>query len=310
MKFFKKMSAVATALVISTLTLSLPIHAEEQAETPISEYSVFEAIRIRRDLLAGGNIYTADDYKAVSKFLVNNSMANIRYFTLSYDTEGYDVSSYIDISVLDPKEVIYKSSTKIANANLLRDGYINSGWTYDGKSYTGGERFTMPSCDVVLTPLWHKSCLISYYAGDYNDINGNKTFSVMSAEKAQFFLSNSSRFSRPGYTITGWISSYDQMEYKPGDSFYVPASDVNFEAIWSPAQYNVNISANNGNSADKFTLKATYTEDFVLPECEFEYEGKEFAGWKYNKTIYQPGESFPVPALLTGGKIVIVATWK
>lgn len=282
---------------------------EVEVTTPIQEYSTFEAIRIRRDLLTEGGVYTNSDYNNVAKFLVNNSVLNIRYFTLSYDTQGCDLSAYTDPSVLDPTEVIYKSKTKIVVANLAKDGYVNAGWEYDGKVYTAGDYFTMPACDVVMTPVWHRRCQINYFAGDYDDINGNTTAYVMSAENAQFFLADTSRFSRSGYVITGWLCSYDGKQYKPGESFIVPAEDVTFEAVWSPASYTVSISANNGNSADKYTAKATFGEEFVLPECEFEYEGKTFAGWKYNGTIYQPGESFTVPAMLSGQKIVIVATW-
>ncbi len=282
---------------------------EVEVTSPIQEYSVFEAIRIRRDLLAEGGTFTEKNYKQLSKFLVNNSILSIRYFTLSYDTQDCDLSAYEDPSVLDPTEVIYKSKTKIVVANLGKEGYVNSGWEYDGKVYTAGEYFTMPACDVVMTPVWLRRCQINYFAGDYDDINGNTKAYVMSAENVQFFLADASRFSRSGYVITGWLCSYDGKQYKPGESFIVPAEDVTFEAVWSPAQYNINISANNGNSADKYTTKATFGEEFVLPECEFEYEGKTFAGWKYNGTIYQPGESFTVPALISGQKIVIVATW-
>lgn len=314
MNFFRKLSAVAAAAIMSLSILSFPVNAEETNETEeaasaITEYSVFEAIRIRRDLLAEGDTYTAADYSQVSKFLVNNSILSIRYFTLSYDTQNCDLSAYSDPSVLDPTEVIYKSKVKIVVANLTKDGYVNSGWEYNGQVYTAGDYFQMPACDVVMTPVWHKRCQITYIAGDYDDISGNSTAYVMSAENAQFFLADSTRFSRKEYVITGWLCSYDGKQYKTGEAFIVPSEDVTFEAVWAPAEYDVNISANNGNSADKITMKATYTEDFVLPECEFEYEGKTFAGWKYNGTIYQPGESFPVPALLKGQKIVIVATW-
>ena len=131
------------------------------------------------------------------------------------------------------------------------------------------------------------------------------------AENAQITIAESSRFSRPGYTVSGWKCSYDDKEYKPGTQYVVPGADnIDFTAVWAPAQYNINISANNGNSADKVTVKAYYNDEFVLPECDFTYDGKVFAGWKYNGVIYQPGESFTVPALLSGEKIVIVATWK
>ncbi len=346
MNLFKKLFALSMAIIISASLFAMPVIAEEptynitegdetseeptestddeeeptessddeeeptEPISPISEYSIFETIKIRRDLITETGVFTNKDYKDVSKFLINKSEASTRRFTLTYNFDGYGVDGYKDPSVLDAVERVYKSNFKIAPAGLERENYINTGWTYNGEVYLGGDTFQMPANDVVLEPIWCRYCKMSYTAGDYDDINGNNYVYVMSAENCQFFLADSERFSRPGYTIIGWLSSYDGVTYFPSSAIKVPEADVNFEAVWGPAEYNVNISANNGKLTDKLTLKAKYAEDFVLPECEFEYAGKTFAGWKYNGSIYQPGESFTVPALLSGSKIVVVATWK
>lgn len=315
MKIFKRVFSL-TAAILTILMMTVPVSGAEAEEgnediTAVNEYSVFEAIKIRRSLINQDSIYTSGDYKDVSSYLINNSIKSIRYFTLSYDTEGADTSAYADPSVLDSDTVVYKSKIKVAAANLYKDGYIHYGWLFDGQIYKMGDYIKIPDYDVVFTPVWYKRCQINYYAGDYDDINGNSSSYLMSAENSPITLADSSRFSRPGYTVSGWICSYDNKEYKPGSPYLVPGADnIDFSAVWSPAQYNINISANNGNSADKFTVKACYNENFILPACDFENSGKTFAGWKYNGTIYQPGESFTIPALVSGQKIVIVATWK
>ena len=317
MKIFKRIFSLTAAVLLSVPTITAPASGAEASEdgsvevSAVSDYSVFEAIKIRRSIINQDGVYTFSDYKDVSTYLVNNSLKNIRYFTLSYDTEGADTSAYADPSVLDADTVVYKSSVRVASANLYKDGYIHYGWYFDGQIYKVGDYIKIPDCDVVFTPVWYKRCQINYYAGDYDDINGNSSAYVMSAENAQITIAESSRFSRPGYTVSGWKCSYDDKEYKPGTQYVVPGADnIDFTAVWAPAQYNINISANNGNSADKVTVKAYYNDEFVLPECDFTYDGKVFAGWKYNGVIYQPGESFTVPALLSGEKIVLVATWK
>lgn len=322
MNLFKKITAFTVAVMMTVSAMSFTAFAEEttesssdneiteEVESAIQEYSVFEAIRIRRNLLGAADVYTKADYIEVSTFLVNNSMSSIRKFNLSYDFEGADASSYEDLDDFTPTIVVYKSHIKLPPAILLKDGYVHTGWLFNGQVYRGNEYFKMPACDVVLTPAWTKRPKISYVAGDYDDIVGNSTFYVISSEGAQFFLAQSDRFSRRGYVISGWKCLEDGTEYAVNEAITIGTDDLTFEAIWKPATYNVNISANNGKLSDKITTTATYTEDFILPECEFVNEGKTFAGWSYNKTIYQPGESFPVPALLTGSKIVIVATWK
>lgn len=310
MSLLKKMSAIAAIAVMSVSAMPFAASAEDVAEeSAVSEYTVFEAIKIRRNLLEMTDVYTAKDYKTVSTYLVNNSALNIRYFNLSYNIGDADTSAYTDLSCFDPEVVMYKSHIKLATANLIKDGYVHTGWNINGVVYKGGEYFKMPSCDVVIEPNWTKRCKVTYTAGDYDDITGNTTTYVMSSEGAQFFLAGSDRFSRKGYTISGWKSLDDGTEYAVMQALVIGNEDLSFEAIWSPATYNVNISANNGNSSDKIATTAKYMEEFVLPECEFVNEGKTFAGWKYNGTIYQPGESFTIPALISGGKIVIVATW-
>ncbi len=312
MKFSKALSIAITFAVMSSSAMTFATAADSEQipeESPITEYNVFEAIRIRRNILNATDVYTAKDYKDLTNYLVNNSILSIRTFNVSYDLEDADTSAYTDLSVFDPTEIIYKSQFRLAPASLIKDGYVHSGWEINGVIYKGNEYFKMPSCDIVIKPSWTKRCKISYTAGDYDDIAGNTSAYVMSSEGAQFFLAGSSRFSRKGYTVSGWKSLNDGLEYPINYAIVIGKEDLAFEAIWSPAEYNVNLSANNGNIADKITMPARYTEDFVLPECEFVNEGKTFAGWKYNGTIYQPGESFPVPALLSGGKIVVVATW-
>lgn len=324
----KKLSAFLAAAILAASVCPISSYAlepdssdtasavteKEEDEKPvppeaIKDYTVFEAVKMRRDLLNETGSYTADDYDVLSKYLVNNTVYNIRYFTLSYNTDGADLCNYEDPTDLDPKEVIYKSKVKIVVANLEKEGYVQTGWQYGGNIYTS-DYFKMPANDVVMEPVWIKRCKITYTAGNYDDIIGNSSASVMSAENVQFYLADSGRFSRPGYVISGWKSSYDDTVYKPGESLKLPPEDITFEALWSPMQYTVSLSANNGVFNDRLTLKARYTEDFVLPECEFTNGDLKFAGWKYNGQIYQPGESFPVPALPSGQKIVVVATWE
>lgn len=109
-------------------------------------------------------------------------------------------------------------------------------------------------------------------------------------------IADQSRFSRPGYTVSGWKCSYDDKEYKPGTQYVVPGADnIDFTAVWAPAQYNINISANNGNSADKVTVKAYYNDEFVLPECDFTYDGRCLPAGSIMALFISPAKALRFP---------------
>lgn len=318
MKFVKKLAALTMAAIM-TVSMSLStVSATETFETPsgdvyttnLTDYDVFEAIKVRRDVINGTEKYLSSDYQLIRLFLTNDHMLNIRYFTVSYDYEDFDTTNFKDLEDLAATTYIYKASVGIQPAALLREGYAQIGWEFDGQVYTSDDRLRMPAKDVVFTPVWKKRSTVTYTAGNYDDVVGNTSASVVSLEGINFFLTDAGRFSRPGYVITGWLCKHDNIEYKPGGTYLIPSEDVEFEAVWSPASYPITITANNGVSSDKYTTSGVYGEEFVLPECEFTKEGYTFAGWKYSGTVYQPGESFTVPALLSGEKLIVSATWK
>ncbi len=98
--------------------------------------------------------------------------------------------------------------------------------------------------------------------------------------------------------------------YSPNEKIKLPDDDITFTAIWAPASYNVTMFANNGKLLDKYDIKVTFGENFIIPECTFEKEGYEFSYWKYDGNKYLPGDSLTIPALLNGEKIIISAVWK
>ncbi|MCM1227412.1 MAG: hypothetical protein NC320_08315 [Clostridium sp.] len=303
--------AADTPVVTTAPTTEETVVTTTAEPSPIKEFNVIEAVRIRRDMISGGGVYTLKDYKRLVNFVLGRSSESRRYFNVSYDLGDASIASEDSEKLFETAKYAYKSKVGFPSGNLLLlEGYLQRGWLFDGVEYTTGKYAAMPDHDVVITPTWVRRCKITYNAGDYDDITSNTTTSIMTSEISTYYLLAADRFSRPGYVITGWRNVSDDKVYSPGGVFNVPADDVTFEAVWKPAEYNVSISANNGNLADRTVMTAVFNEEFVLPECEYVYEGKTFAGWKYSGKIYQPGESFIVPALSSGSKLTIVATWK
>jgi hypothetical protein len=310
MKFFKKSLACFISGVILCSGMSFLSADAAQSYVYADQATVFDLIKIRRSIINDDGNYTLSDYNTMSNFLLKRKSPEAKKVTVTYDTEGLDLSAYIDPTLLDTNYHYCGTQYKILPAMLSKDGFIHGGWMYDGVVYASNSVFIIPESDVVFTPFWYANHTITYNAGNYDDILGVSTATTSGTAGTKTDLAGSSRFSRKGYTLIGWVCSVDGLTYGINDSYLVPDEDVIFTAVWKPATYTVSISANNGITTDRYTTTATCGDDFVLPECEFTNGTKTFAGWKFSGSIYQPGESFVVPALTTGEKVVITATWK
>ena len=62
---------------------------------------------------------------------------------------------------------------------------------------------------------------------------------------------------RSGYSFQGWStnSAADEIEYFDGESFYTPAHNTIFYAVWKPETYKITFNANNGAWNDNSTTQ-------------------------------------------------------
>lgn len=236
-----------------------------------------------------------------------------------YDAENgtpHTVTFDVVIDGVVPEEGVPKEITCVPGEAITvpmtsfdREGYTQIGWTDGTTVFSYSERFIMPDADVVLTPQWYKYYVVYYKAGDVDRINGVNAYAFERYETNHFDLADSTRLSRSGFDLTGWTCDYDGLDYKPGAYYTMPASDVTFTAIWTPKTYNVVFKVNNGTSS---TIKVQGQTDtaIITPECAYTYEGYVFRGWKYEDTIYEPGEEFIIPGALPGLGISLTGVWE
>ncbi|MGN0613561.1 MAG: InlB B-repeat-containing protein, partial [Porcipelethomonas sp.] len=227
-----------------------------------------------------------------------------------FDTLGLPLDTYSNPGVLDTRLIYVGTTITIPQHTLQKEGSSHGGWFYNGVNYKDGEKFVVPDENVTFTPYWFNYHVLTYKAGDFDDIVGQTTATVQVTEGTGYDLADSSRFTRPGYNLVGWQCSLDDKVYGTLERYTVPDSDVTFTAVWSPALMEITISANNGVTTDKITDYAYAGDEYVLPECTFTNGEKTFSGWKYNNVVYMPGDTITVPALLKGQRVVIVAYWK
>lgn len=313
----KKIISCAMSAIIMTVSY-VSVFSVSALETD-TEYiyndniSVFDAVKIKRSLLAGETSYTMEDYEYTRDILLRKRSPSKEYakkVIVQYDLEEYKINdTYADPSVLDPKFVYVGSTIKIAQHTLTKEGSSHGGWLYNGEVYKDGQSFTVPDENVVFTPYWFNYHTITYFAGDYDDVVDYPRVTLQGTEGVGMELAESTRFTRPGYKLAGWKCDLDGIEYGTGARYIVPDTNVVFTAIWEKAEVNISISANNGHFYDRITDKAYTGDEYVLPECTFTNGDKTFCGWLYDGVVYQPGDSIIIPVLAPGKSVVVTAKW-
>ncbi|MBE6844713.1 MAG: hypothetical protein E7508_03215 [Ruminococcus sp.] len=316
---FKRIVSCILTAIISVCALFAPVNVsaedmvdEEPKYIYNNKMTVFDAIKIKRSLIANDGLYQLEDYEYVRDTLIRKRIGDKTFsntVSIRFDTEGFSLEKYPDPTVLDSK-IVYAGSTFIIPYHVLKkSGFYHAGWDYNGKTYVQGDKFTVPDENVVFTPSCYTYHTLTFYAGDYEDVIEYPYFSVQGAEGFGTELPDSSRFTRAGYKLVGWRCDYDDISYGPVARYTIPDKDVMFTAVWQPSPITLSISANNGVSTDKITETVYCGDEFVFPECTFTNGDKTFLGWRYNGIVYKPGNVLKIPALIPGQSIVIVAKW-
>jgi uncharacterized repeat protein (TIGR02543 family) len=132
-------------------------------------------------------------------------------------------------------------SYTVSNRIPVRAGYTFNGWVATSGisgNYSGGNVFTMPASNVVLTASWTlnevatpTTFTVSYNGGGDN-VTGLPSGATALKEGDSYTISGNIPV-RDGYTFIGWImTSGGSGSYNGGDSFTMPASDVVLTASW------------------------------------------------------------------------------
>jgi len=259
----------------------------------------------------GYTMYTAGDFfKMPAEDIVLNpvwynfddEVYNVSYV---YEGDGYEV---MNPNAFKGSSHLPGDAVTLCTAQIMRDGYLHSGWEYEGHHLATNEKLIMPDHDVELQPHWSKMYKLYYEAGDVDRINGTSSFVYDRPENTLVDLPDASRISRSGFNLTGWLSDYDGKIYKNSSSTIMPPADVHFTAVWTPKNYTVVFKSNNDKNQ---TIKIAGETDsaITVPECTFTKSGYVFAGWKFEDKIYQPGEEFIIPGALPGLGISLEAVW-
>ena len=187
-------------------------------------------------------------------------------------------------------------------------GYKQRGWTDGVTEFYPETKIIVHDKDMVLTPNLKKIYTLKYSVGDADRINGTIEQIYENAESFSTDLQRADRFSRSGFTISGWHCETDGLDYELGAKFIMPGNDVLMTPIWEPLRYVVVFKP--GSVSSEFIKVPGYTDTtIVVPECTVTKEGYTFGGWKYEDTVVQPGEEYLIKGAPSGMGIAFSAVW-
>lgn len=239
----------------------------------------------------------AEDTLIFKAVWYNTKDTRIVNFTYNLELNGEQVERpiWLKDGVVAPGEFYEPNFTQIK-----LDGIYSSGLTDGERNYHLGTKFVANAGqDMVLTPIWLREITFTYVTGDVDRVVGNTSYTFPKVENSLVELAGADRFTRTGFTISGWVSDYDGQTYKVGESITTPGVNVTFTAVWQAKKYTVVFITGSGGANHKVT---GYTDTtIVCPEPEHTVAGKYFAGWKDSEgDIYPAGSEYMIKGSISG----------
>ena len=220
-------------------------------------------------------------------------------YTVTYSGNGNDGGTVPNDTVYH-----YEDEVTVLSDQPTKTGYTFSGWNDGANTYNSGDKFDMPSDDVVLTAQWTAIDYTVTYNGD--DSNGGTVpndDTVYHYEDEVTVLSDQP--AKTGYTFSGWSDGTNT--YNSGDKFYMPGDDVALTAQWTPIDYTVTYNGNgsNGGTVPSDNTIYHYADEVTVLPDEPTKTGYTFSGWSDGTTTYNSGDKFNMPA----DDVALTAQW-
>ncbi|MDE6500886.1 MAG: InlB B-repeat-containing protein [Ruminococcus sp.] len=231
-------------------------------------------------------------------------------YTLSYqvDQNGEIIDTSED---LPDREYTAGNIITIPLQSYTYGDFVQLGWIFEDTEMIGNEKFIMPDHDVTLTPNWKKRYKITYTVGDVDRVVGANFMEYVQPESVATDLQANNRFSRNGFTISGWLCDDDNKVYPPSYSGYVmPSHDVTFTAVWQAKEYTV-VFRQDKNASNNLKVKGLTDTEIATPEATITQNGKYLAGWKdEDGTVYPVGSPYMIKGAIAGKGITLEAVWE
>ena len=117
-----------------------------------------------------------------------------------------------------------------------RNGFNNTGWHCedDGKDYKAYDVITMPSHDVIMTPIWEPI----RYNVLFKPTSGSAGLVKVQGYTDTKIVAPECTVTKEGYTFGGW--QYGDTIVQPGEEYLIvgakPGLGISFTAVWNPVE--------------------------------------------------------------------------
>lgn len=184
-----------------------------------------------------------------------------------------------DVPELSPAFFIEGSTINITDTPK-RNHYYVSDWTFadaEGNSYTGT---TMPSYDLIATPVWTPMPKIIFDTDGGSEVEAIEQAAGTNVNKVP------KNPTKVGYTFAGWSSEIPDI---------MPSQDLTLTAQWRVNQYTITFNTNGGSSVPSITQN--YGTPVISPANPTKI-GYTFAGW-----------DTAIPETMPANNLQILALW-
>lgn len=255
----------------------------------------------REDQEIEGGMLTLDDVSDYKTVRITPIYKGTVTFVDESNPEGFNP--------FDPMEGEEGTPIELYDLSELRDGYTFVGWSETKGSTTAEYAPRSPYTivkDTILYAVW-KINTYNLTLQDYSDDTTAYTPKEYSSKDWEYgsTIHLPSDLVKEGYTFSGW--SDGKNTYRPGDTFSMPADNVNMYAYWQINSYKLNYDGNGTSTgvpteSEEIVYKNTATVSSMAPVRT----GYTFSGWSDGTNTYQPGATFSMPA----HNVTLTAQWK
>ena len=267
-----------------------------------------------------GGWYLEDSYQTTVSEFIDNQWRFKDYYIFESTTlyakwipiEYTLIFNILDADGSDVTGVYIDQNNISVNANNFpynliepsRDGYIFDGW-YTVENFTSNVG-RIEKLESSFDPNLIQNNNINVYA-KWMSVSGvavKFATGIGSAIDSDEFdvgetmtLPGANSTTATGYTLSGWLCSYDNEVYEPGETYTVPnITNITFTAQWEAKKYTITFNTNGGSSV------AAITQDYgsaITAPSNPTKTGHTFTGW--DKAI---------PSTMPAEDITITAQWK
>ena len=189
------------------------------------------------------------------------------------------------------------------SGTLTKTGYTFAGWKDNlGADYQPNAQYTLANAGVSFYAQWTANPYRVYYNLTEATSGAVPTdANIYAISNTANVRGNPGNLQRTGYAFAGWTDNANRTGriYVSGETYTVPANDINFWAAWTPNTYTITYDVNGASglpsvTSDLYTVGSAVVR---LPTVgTMEKSGYNFGGWATQPVGTPMSDSFTVEA--------------